>query len=235
MNSLSKDDSSKRPARPRGKLWAFSGLDGAGKTTQIALLVEALQKAGSPARIVWARGGYTPGFEFLKRCARSLRAPGIPTVQGRTPERERAFRRDAVRRTWLVIAVLDLLLYYGLWIRVLRLLGWNVVADRYLFDTEVDFRLTYPDDDVESWALWRLLKRVTPKPDRHFVMLVPVEESLRRSVLKGEPFADDEPTLTLRLAHYERWATNQAAVRLDGTGAPHDLHRTIIRMCALAI
>ena len=50
-------------------LLTFSGLDGAGKSTQINLLVDWFEKRGNKVSCLWARGGYTPGFEILKRFA----------------------------------------------------------------------------------------------------------------------------------------------------------------------
>ena len=46
---------------------AISGLDGAGKSTQIDLLSKSLSAKGVRVRFLWARGGYTPGFEFIKK------------------------------------------------------------------------------------------------------------------------------------------------------------------------
>lgn len=217
----------------RGQLWAFSGMDAAGKSTQIEMLLSALEARGARARRVWARGGYTPGFSLLKRWARASRAPVIPRSAGRSVERQQAFRNSAVRRVWLLMAIFDMALYYGVWIRWLRLRGLHVIADRYLVDTAIDFALAFPDERAVESRAWRMLARVAPRPARHFVMIVPVEESLRRSVLKGEPFPDDEATLTARLSRYQAMMDDEGMTRLDGLRPPVELHRTVVAECGL--
>jgi thymidylate kinase len=224
---------SRNQVRTHGELWAFSGLDAAGKSTQVDLLIDALAKAGRPGVRLWARGGYTPAFSLAKRIARAARVPGIPQDAGRTPQRERVMRRGLVRKIWLTLAILDLAIYYGVWIRVLKAGGRDVVADRYVIDTEIDFALSFPEERVHRWPLWRVVKRFVPAPRAHFVMLVPVGESLRRSAIKGEPFPDKAPVLAARLACYERMLERAGAVHLDATLAPADLHRRVIDSCGL--
>ena len=45
---------------------AISGLDGAGKSTQISLLKSSFESNGRNVWIFWNRGGYTPGIELIK-------------------------------------------------------------------------------------------------------------------------------------------------------------------------
>lgn len=194
---------------------AFSGLDGAGKSTQIDLLIERLRREGRRPVYLWTRGGYTPGFERAKALLRRLRG-GVLPPSGRNAQRERAFRNPWVRRAWLVLALLDLLWVYGLLLRWWRLWGCAVVCDRYLLDTRIDFRLNYPQEHVERWLLWRLLVWAAPQPDAALMLLVPVEESLRRSDAKGEPFRDPPEVLAQRLAAYRSLAAGDPWRVLDG-------------------
>ena len=46
---------------------AFSGIDGAGKSTQIGLLKVHLVDNGFNVLVFWSRGGYSPGMMFLKK------------------------------------------------------------------------------------------------------------------------------------------------------------------------
>ena len=48
----------------------FSGLDCAGKSTQIDLLKKDLENGGLVVKVVWSRGGYTPGIMWLKNLVR---------------------------------------------------------------------------------------------------------------------------------------------------------------------
>lgn len=203
-----------RPAA--GSLFVFSGIDGAGKTTQIERVERALADRGVATRRVWARGGYTPLFSLLKAILRRLRRGALPPP-GRSVQRDTLLRAGWRRNLWLTIALLDLALYYAVWVRALRWAGITVLSDRYLLDTELDFRLNFPAEKVAEWRLWHWLQWAAPRPDGAFMFLVPVEESLARSAAKNEPFPDSPEVLA------ERWRVYDAACRrgdyrrFDGT------------------
>ena len=211
-----------------GTLIVFSGLDGAGKSTQIRLLMERLESEGRAPVCLWTRGGYTSGFNALKSALRRLSRGRAVPESGRTPQRERAFEKSATRRAWLALALLDLLRVYAVQVRLRLWRGQTIICDRYLWDTLVDFRLNFPRESVERSLLWRALGRLTPSPDAAFLMLVPVEESIRRSDLKGEPFRDSVETLGRRLAQYESLAREGGWHTLDGRRAVHDLASEIL-------
>lgn len=212
-----------------GRLWTFSGLDGAGKSTQIELLQQGLMRRGRRNRRVWARGGYTPLFDFAKGLVRRVRPTGLP-APGRSQERTARFRSPLVRRTWLALAMIDLGIYYGLWVRGLRLSGCHVVADRWLEDTELDFRLNFPEEAATEWILWQVVRWLSPRPDVRFVLVIPVDESLRRSVEKNEPFPDSAEVLRRRLDYYENMARRGPAHLLDGREARAELHARILQL-----
>lgn len=196
-------------------LVTFSGIDGAGKSTQIELLMDHLRREGRKPLYVWTRGGYTPLFERLKALLRRLPGRAVPPP-GNNPRRTQAFRKGWVRRLWLVLGLLELLWLYGLQLRWWRWRGRVVVCDRYLWDTLIDFRLNFPQEYVERWWLWRLLARIAPQPDAAFLLLVPVEESVRRSDAKGEPFRDPPEVLAQRLAQYQALAQDGCWHVIDG-------------------
>lgn len=217
---------------PKGLLITFSGIDGSGKSTQIELLIEYLHRQGQEPIYVWTRGGYTPLFESLKALLRRLPGRAVPPL-GKNPQRERAFSRGWVRRLWLILALLDLLWLFGVQLRWWR---WRaVVCDRYLYDTLIDFRLNFPHESVEHWWLWRLLLRVTPQPDAALLLLVPVEESLQRSNVKGEPFRDSPEVLAQRLAHYQTLAQEGHWHVLDGRRPIHELASEILAVVQTSI
>lgn len=186
----------------RGQLIAFSGIDGAGKSTQIDLLLRSLRERGKRPVYLWTRGGYTGPFNALKTLIRRIIGRKFPP-SGRNDERDKAFKKKWVRTLWLILAILDLMLVYGIYMRISRTFGRVVIADRYLWDTWIDFRLNFPDVDIDQWILWKILVWISPKPDAAFLLLVPVEECLRRSKLKNEPFPDSEDVLKRRLILYK--------------------------------
>jgi len=212
----------------RGALIVFSGLDGAGKSTQIRLLMERLESEGARPACLWTRGGYTSGFNALKSTLRRLlRGRALPE-SGHNIRRARAFKSPATRRAWLWLALLDLIRVYAIQVRLWRWRGRTIVCDRYLWDTLVDFRLNFPQELVEKSLLWRALDKLTPRPDAAFLMLVPVEESIRRSDIKGEPFRDTVEALTERLSQYEALAKEGRWHVLDGRRAARDLASDIL-------
>ena len=216
-------------------LIVFSGLDGAGKSTQIELLLDHMRQQGQQPVYLWVRGGYTPLFNGVKALLRRLSGGRAVPPSGHSQARTQALRQPWKRRLWLTLAILDLLLVYGWLVRWQQWRGRPVVCDRYVWDTLVDFRLNFPDEAVERWWLWRLFVRLTPAPDAAFLLLIPVAESVRRSQLKNEPFPDSPETLAARLAQYEALAEQGHWQVLDGRSPIPHLQQQIVTAVHQAI
>jgi thymidylate kinase len=195
-------------------LIVFSGTDGAGKSTQIARLEEALHLTGERTARFWARGGYTPLFSFLKAGLRRAKLGSLPKP-GASTERVQHFQSARVRKIWLTIAILDLVLCYAIWLRAKLWMGRAVLCDRYLEDTLLDFGRNFPQERVGQWKFWRFLVALSPKPNHRFLLLVPPEESARRGKLKNEPFPDSPETLAWRYAGYQDLAKGGEWLVLD--------------------
>jgi dTMP kinase len=208
-------------------LIVFGGLDGAGKSTQIELLRARLAGAGLRPAVVWVRGGYTPLFSRVKALVRRVGGRHVPGP-GRGEARTRALARPALRRAWLLLALVDLLVLVALRVRLLRARGRTVLCDRWVLDTRLDFRLNFPGDCVERWPLWRLVERLAPRPDAAFLLLVPVTEAERRSRAKREPFPDPAPVLAARLALYQALGPASGYTVLDGSRPVAELAATVV-------
>ena len=183
----------------------FSGLDGSGKSTQINRLKIYLENEGLEVEQFWSRGGYTPGMEWVKSKLRKSNASVIPSNRGNSKERDKAFKNKLIRKLWLSLAIFDLILHYAIILRI-KNRKKLIICDRYIFDTQLDFELNFPDENVSSWLLWKLLKRIALRPGYHFVLTISVEESQKRSLLKDEPFPDSQKVLSHRLASYLKYA-----------------------------
>jgi len=206
----------------------FSGVDGSGKSTQIDILKEQLAKQGHPVYSLWSRGGYTPGFELLKKILRCiLGKKSVPS--GRNKKRDKAMSNTLIIRLWLMIAILDLLALYVITIRLKSFLGNVVICDRYLGDTFIDFSLNFSNSNFEKMWLWKLLVVIYPKPDVGFLFTLPVKESLGRSKLKNEPFPDSKEVLENRLKVYEasEFFNGNNWVKIDGLEPIDSSARTI--------
>jgi len=168
---------------------ALSGIDGAGKSTQLELLQSQYQHQGKSVIYLWTRGGNTPGVEGLKAFSRKLLGKKLPP-SGHSKKRDEMLGRAWVQYAWLVLAMLDLMWIYAICVRWWLWQGKVVICDRYLWDTLIDFKIMFPDLSVENWPLWKILVWATPKPELQCLLMIPLELSEKRCAQKYEPFPD---------------------------------------------
>ena len=90
----------------------ISGLDGSGKSTQIDKLTQKFNADGFKVKYVWARGGYTPGFEILKRFLRRLFKKKLPPP-GPSFKRQQKLKSPLIQKIWLFFAIFDLVILWG--------------------------------------------------------------------------------------------------------------------------
>lgn len=194
----------------------FSGIDCAGKSTQIDLIKKSIFKQGISVKCFWVRGGYTSGFEFLKKIIRFILGKKL-APSGNNTKRDKMISNPLIKRLWLSIAILDLLFTFFL-IRIKSLLGQIIICDRYIGDTFIDFSLNFPNSNFEKNWLWKLLMISAPRPNLGFLFILPVDESIYRSKLKNEPFPDSKEVLRMRLKIYltSKFFMGQAWSKIDG-------------------
>lgn len=209
---------------------AFSGLDGAGKSTQIDLLTSVYKTNNKKSIVFWCRGGYSPGMLYSKSFFIKKKTNAASSNRSEVISRNKQFSNPFVRKTWLFLSILDLIFFYGIYIRVKELLGTRIICDRYIFDTLIDFRLNFPQEQVDKWWIWKILCFLAVKPVKHFVLTVSVQESQKRSKLKDEPFPDSKETLEKRLKNYLGFVSiNKFAVHIDGSNSIDFIHNLITK------
>ena len=183
-------------------LIAFSGIDSAGKSTQILKVVEYFKSRGRKTKVIWSRGGYTPLFNIFKSILRKITDNALPRP-GDSIHRNKTFKKKWVQVIWFNIALLDMILFYALYFRLLKMWGFIVIADRYLWDTFIDFELKFQKDSFEKNILWKTLVFLSTRPDTSIILIIPIEESMRRSKLKKEPFSENLIQRKKRLGLYK--------------------------------
>jgi len=198
------------------KLITFSGIDGAGKSTQAKLLIKNLENRGYCAIYLWSRGGYTSFFEELKILLRKVLPNSVPS-SGHSKKRGFLFKKKFIRKLWLSIALADLARVYGITIRFWQMSGKIVICDRYLFDTLLDFKMNFPQEKIESRFLWKFLRWIAVKPDANFLFMIPIEESVQRSEIKGDPYPEPLDVRQKRYSLYNELAQNETFYVIDAT------------------
>jgi thymidylate kinase len=162
----------------RPVLISFSGLDGAGKTTQIENLRQAMADAGTSSHVLafWddvvVLSRYREGFVHkVYRSERGIGAPGKPVN-----------RRDKnVRRWYLTLVRHALYLLDAIHLRVvarraLRSSDDVIIFDRYLYDELANL----PLHNTASRAFVRSVSRIIPKPDVAFILDADPEAAVAR-------------------------------------------------------
>ncbi len=204
---------------------AFSGIDCSGKSTQIQLLTEQYKQQKKRCKVLWSRGGYTPGIEALKNL---LRGRKEQSKEERLAVSAKVQANPRKRKLLFVASLADLWLYYTLGLRLQSLFCDVLICDRYFWDTCIDFRLKYPEYAFEKGILWRLTKKTMLKPKVSFVLFIPAEESMRRSTLKEEPFPEEEDLRRKRIGLYEALAAEgKWQVRIDATKSIEEVFKEI--------
>jgi len=221
-----------------GMLFAISGLDGAGKTTQIKALEAAFRSAHLKTTTYWARGGASPLLRCLTRPLKALQYrnhsanPTLsqplpqPTGQGEgtaaVPISGR-FRHPLLRLGWTLVSGFDLWLRYTLRVTLPLLTGRIVLADRYVYDTLADWAILF-DDPAAGEGFWGwLLTHTTPRPQRAFLLDVTPAQAARR---QGETDAGVRAT---QADIYRRLAQRYHLITVNGDREPAAVSDPIVR------
>ena len=178
-------------------LITFSGLDGAGKSTLIAWLAEALSAQYQKPVVVFHMNDHVGIYAYIRKIRNLLlgeRAPEphpLVVEEQRTerkPRTARATMRDALRYMryriiWnstlrRLIYPIDLLVFFCYRTYNERIRGRVLIMDRYFYDTLVDVST----NRRRPWVA-RMLERITPTPTLPVYLDITPEESFAR---KGE-------------------------------------------------
>lgn len=206
---------------------SFSGIDCSGKSTQISLLCRKMDEMGKPYQVVWSRGGYTPGIDFVKKC---LRRGKNLSKEERIAYSQKTNENPKKRRILFLAGLADLLVFYSITLR-LRGLRKTIICDRYIWDTYIDYKMRYPDYQFENSFLWKLLLKTMVKPTASFCLTIPAEMSMYRSTLKDEPFPESVEVREKRIAMYQAEIANgRWEYVIDATQSIDEVFESIMRI-----
>lgn len=189
---------------------SFSGIDGAGKTTQINNLVEYCSANNIQCLKKWSKARGTPGVEFIKSLVR--RDKKMNQTE-KLQHRDKVFRTGWKRKALLTASLIDLCFYWGIYFRWLKRKYDVLILDRYIWDTYVEVTTEFGKSSLQHSLLWKIVKTVALKPNYSLLLVIPPEESLKRDLQKGEITTDkliikkEKVNLYMQLIEQKRWDT----------------------------
>ena len=188
------------PWRRPGVLVAVSGLDGAGKSTQVENLERVLWRLGRTTRTLWVplrpptpvnsvarlikgvlgRLTATAASEPLEESAGMSRVDRDERLADfREPARAVRRRSALISTAWALTLVIAVGLQTGLRVRRMLWRGEDVVCDRYLLDAWVYMNYRY-EAAVLLRPIWRLLGVLLPRADMAVLLEVPAATAASR-------------------------------------------------------
>ena len=206
-----------RPSR-RGVIVTLSGVDGSGKSSQGEALRTALERSGFDVTLEWTKIARDPSLDVIARPVKwmagrlgSGRPDTVPATEEGDPARAFRRRSAAVTQAWTLIVALANSRTHRRATRKHVKEGRVVVCDRYVLDSAAHLRYRYGTEKrfrLQS----RLIKVLSPRPLRAYLLDVPPEEALRR---KTEQYDIDQMTILVRMYREER--DRMGVARVDGT------------------
>jgi thymidylate kinase len=207
-------------------LITVSGIDCAGKSTQVERLRDHFRGNGRRVEVLWYRPGYSPLLDRARAAVRALRPGSLPTAD-RPEARARAFARRGVAEVWIVTALLDMLVTYAVKLRRLLAGGGVVICDRYLDDAVLDFELRFPEHAHLAARGVRALRLVSPIPDASLLLTLDRDEMLARAASKAEPFEDAPEIREARYRAYLELAASGKMINVDAGHSIEAVHAAI--------
>jgi thymidylate kinase len=205
----------------------FFGMDGAGKTTQIALIAKSLRQKGVGYKYVRMRWfGFLCltlfGLRRALRCAEQIAARSTKVSGGDRNEFHGNTPVDKVADLFLPV---DMALGSLLKVRIRRFSGCVLLSDRYAYDAIVDLEAETHQDDILHSLRGKLLASLVPHDA--ISMLIDLDE---REALRRRHDIPNLEYLTSRRRLYLQLARSLQIPIVDGMRSIPVVHRTIVEM-----
>lgn len=162
---------------------SFSGIDSAGKSTQIEMLYKYFCEKSPKVMVKWSKARATPGVVLLKSI---FRRDKKMNYKERLAHREEVYSSTTKKRILLIASIVDLWFYWGVYFRWLRMRYSVLILDRYLWDTFVELKTDFAGINFEKWLIWKILVKVAMPVKKSFILTIPLEVSLARDIQKTD-------------------------------------------------
>ena len=219
----------------RNRVVTISGLDGAGKSLQARALRDTLELLVVPAVVEWTPLGQNRTINVLRRAKKPLQPlrgdaasagpeTGFPfddTAPADPAQRLRQ-RSGLVAHAWVLLVALANVAFHRRWTLRHPWSGRVVVYDRFVCDSAVQLEFWYGRNRRLGFEKW-LLRALSPRPFRSFLLEVPPEVALIR---KNE-YALDE--LRRQHALYRTESKKGGVTVLDGEFPAAEISAQIAR------
>ena len=161
-----------------GMIFAFSGLDGSGKSTQMNLIIDKLEEKDYPLKYRYIRFGSTKRVEKIKNILQKENQSDLNFNENQIDSDNEEKKNSFFRRIYLLFAYLDLIFEFII-IRIEKKLGYVLICDRYYWDCFVIFQYKEVFNSFDKY-MWRLIKKIAKEPNRQFYFKISTEEAYQR-------------------------------------------------------
>jgi thymidylate kinase len=228
-----------RRRRRKPLVISFSGLDGAGKSSQVTALLATLDRLGFDAERRWVRLEWTtlwespwlgalgwPARSGLRLVSRLRRVGRSAPVGGAAERLEPAVLRERsnlISHVWVTIVALAHAAAQRRAATADVKRDRMVICDRYTLDAAVQLRFRYGESHGYRFQIG-LLTRLSPRPVRAYLIDVPAEVAYAR---RAEQYSLGE--LARQAELYRAEAERLGVRRLDGSRPREELSEEIAR------
>lgn len=210
---------------------SFSGIDSAGKTTQLNLLYDYCKANKIGVKKLWSKARGTPGVLLLKELVRRDKKMNAAEKK---EYRKNVFQSPKKQKLLYVASMLDLCWYWGIYYRVVGWFEKILICDRYLWDTYAEINQDFPAVDIDRSKLWKFVKLLAPKPKVSFVFMIPAEVSLVRDHQKNAAGIENIDIKKKKIATYMKCVDEGRWTHvMDGMNSIEDLHEQVLKAVGL--